>query len=229
MEDLKRRIARRVAQELKDGDVVNLGIGLPTMVADYVPEDIEIILQSENGILGMGGSPAPETLDLNIQNAGAQFITVKPGAMFFDSAYSFTLIRGGHIDVTVLGALQVDQMGNLANWTIPGGKLAGMGGAMDLSSGAKKVIVATLHTGKTGSKLVKSCTYPLTARGVVDMIVTEMGVFQRREEECFLLTEHFSDYTIPQIQRATEFTFEISEQLKTIKVYNDYMEQPERF
>ena len=222
MEDMKRRIARRAAQELRDGDVVNLGIGLPTMVADYVPEGVEIILQSENGILGMGGSPTPETLDLNIQNAGAQFITVRPGAMFFDSAYSFALIRGGHIDVTVLGAFEVDQQGNLSNWMIPGGKIAGMGGAMDLSTGARRVIVTTLHTGKTGPKLVQRCTYPITARKAVDTIITEMGVFQWEEPEGFVLTEHFSDFTVAQIQRSTQFPFRVSSDLKLIKVYNDY-------
>ena len=224
MEGMKQRIARRVAQELRDGDVVNLGIGLPTMVADYVPEGVEIILQSENGILGMGGSPTPQTLDLNIQNAGAQFITVRPGAMFFDSAYSFGLIRGGHIDVTVLGAFEVDQEGNLANWMIPGGKIAGMGGAMDLSTGARRVIVATLHTGKTGPKLVKSCRYPLTARHAVDTIVTEMGVFRWEEGTGFVLTEHFDDFTVEQIGRNTQFSFAVSKQLKIIKVVNDYME-----
>lgn len=224
MEGMKQRIARRVAQELRDGDVVNLGIGLPTMVADYVPEGVEIILQSENGILGMGGSPTPQTLDLNIQNAGAQFITVRPGAMFFDSAYSFGLIRGGHIDVTVLGAFEVDQEGNLANWMIPGGKIAGMGGAMDLSTGARRVIVATLHTGKTGPKLVKACNYPLTARHAVDTIVTEMGVFRWEEGTGFVLTEHFDDFTVEQIRRNTQLSFAVSEQLKSIKVVNDYME-----
>ena len=224
MDAMKQRIARRVAQELRDGDVVNLGIGLPTMVADYVPEGVEIILQSENGILGMGGSPTPETLNLNIQNAGAQFITVRPGAMFFDSAYSFGLIRGGHIDVTVLGAFEVDQEGNLANWMIPGGKIAGMGGAMDLSTGARRVIVATLHTGKTGPKLVKSCSYPLTARHAVDTIVTEMGVFRWEEGTGFVLTEHFDDFTVEQIRRNTQFSFAVSEQLKSMKVVNDYME-----
>ena len=224
MDAMKQRVARRVAQELRDGDVVNLGIGLPTMVADYVPEGVEIILQSENGILGMGGSPTPETLNLNIQNAGAQFITVRPGAMFFDSAYSFGLIRGGHIDVTVLGAFEVDQEGNLANWMIPGGKIAGMGGAMDLSTGARRVIVATLHTGKTGPKLVKSCSYPLTARHAVDTIVTEMGVFRWEEGTGFVLTEHFDDFTVEQIRRNTQFSFAVSEQLKSMKVVNDYME-----
>ena len=224
MDAMKQRIARRVAQELRDGDVVNLGIGLPTMVADYVPEGVEIILQSENGILGMGGSPTPATLNLNIQNAGAQFITVRPGAMFFDSAYSFGLIRGGHIDVTVLGAFEVDQEGSLANWMIPGGKIAGMGGAMDLSTGARRVIVATLHTGKTGPKLVKSCSYPLTARRAVDTIVTEMGVFRWEEGTGFVLTEHFDDFTVEQIRRNTQFSFAVSEQLKSMKVVNDYME-----
>ena len=212
MEDLKVRIARRVAQELQDGDVVNLGIGLPTMVADYVPEGTEIILHSENGLIGMGGTPTPEQLNLNVQNAGAQFITTKPGAMFFDSATSFGMIRGGHIDVAVLGAFQVDQEGNLANWMVPNGKLSGMGGAMDLSVGAQKVIIAMLHTGKEGPKLVERCTYPLTAVHAVNMVVTEMGVFTFGEDGV-VLTERFSDYSLETIQQATAFPFRVSDKL----------------
>ena len=200
MADLKVRIVKRVAKELNDGDVVNLGIGIPTMVADYIPSDIEIILQSENGLLGMGGAPTEEELNLNVQNAGAQFITARPGAMFFDSATSFVMIRGGHVDVTVLGAMEVDQFGNLANFMIPGGKISGMGGAMDLASGARKVIIAMLQSGPKGPKLVKKCSLPLTARNAVDIIVTEMGVFRPAGEKGMELLERFSDYSLEEIR-----------------------------
>lgn len=218
MGDLKERIAKRAAQELKDGDVVNLGIGLPTMVADFVPKDVEIILHSENGLLGMGGTPTAEELDLDVQNAGAQFITAKPGAMFFDSATSFGMIRGGHLDVTILGAFQVDEQGNLANWMVPDGKISGMGGAMDLSVGAKRVIVTMLHTGKHGSKLVKQCSYPLTALRAVDLVITEMGVFRLKPEGGFELTECFADYSPEEIQKNTDCVFSVSDSLKINEV-----------
>lgn len=152
MADLKTRIAKRVAKELHDGDVVNLGIGLPTMVADNLPEGVDIVLQSENGIMGMG--KAPEVPDVDVVNAGGQFVTVNPGGQFFSSATSFAIIRGGHVDATILGALEVDQHGNLSNWIIPGKKVPGMGGAMDLVVGAKKVIVAMLHTQKGAHKIL---------------------------------------------------------------------------
>ena len=180
MADLKKRIACRVAQELHDGDVVNLGIGLPTMVADSLPEGVEIILQSENGIMGMGPGAEAGKEDVDIINAGAQYVTVNPGAQFFDAATSFGIIRGHHVDATILGALQVDEHGNLANWIVPGKMMPGMGGAMDLVVGAKKVIISMLHTQKGAHKILKECTLPYTALGVVDMIITEMGGCSRR-------------------------------------------------
>ena len=169
-------IAKRVAQELHDGDVITLGIGLPTEVANYVPHDVNIILQSENGMIGVGHRDfnAPERPI--VTNAGGLPVTTKPGACFFDTTMSFTLIRGGHVDVTVLGALQVDEEGNLANWMVPEVFVPGMGGAMDLVVGAKKVIIAMEHTAKGEKRIVKKCTLPLTAAHEVDMIVTEMCV-----------------------------------------------------
>ena len=157
----KEMIARRIAKELKDGDVVNLGIGLPTMVANYIHEDINVILQSENGFVGLGSQPKEGEVDKDIVNAGGQPVTIKQGAAFFDSAVSFGIIRGGHVDATVLGALEVDQLGNLANYMVPGKMVPGMGGAMDLVSGAKKVIIAMLHTAKGTPKILKKCQLPL--------------------------------------------------------------------
>jgi len=179
----KERIARRVAREFTDGDVVNLGIGLPTMVADYIPEEVEVIFQSENGILGLGPKPEEGKEDPLITNAGAQPVTVLPGGSFFDSATSFMLIRGGHVDVTVLGALQVDEKGNLANWMIPGKMVPGMGGAMDLVTGAKRVVIAMRHNNTNGGiKILDECTLPLTAEKQVDLIVTELAVMEVTEE-----------------------------------------------
>jgi acetate CoA/acetoacetate CoA-transferase beta subunit len=214
--DLKEIIARRVAKELKDGDVVNLGIGLPTMVANYLPEGVSIVLQSENGIMGMGPAAEPGKEDVDIINAGAQYVTVNPGAMFFDSATSFGIIRGGHVDATILGALEVDQMGNLANWIIPGKMVPGMGGAMDLVVGAKKVIIAMLHTQKGKHKILNECTLPYTAINVVDMIVTEMGVMEVTPEG-LMLTEINEDYTVEQVQEATQCKLIISPSLKKME------------
>jgi len=199
--DVKDIIAARVAKELKDGDVVNLGIGLPTMVANFLPAGVEIILQSENGIMGMG--PAPAQPNVDIVNAGGQPIGIKTGAMFFDSATSFGIIRGGHVDATILGALEVDEKGNLANWIVPGKMVPGMGGAMDLVVGAKKVIVAMTHTQKGAPKILKKCTLPFTAIGVVKMIVTEMGVLEVTPAG-LVLTELHPDFTKEQVQAATE-------------------------
>jgi len=208
----KELIARRVAKEFNDGDVVNLGIGLPTMVADFVPEDIEIILQSENGFTGIGPAPAEGEEDKDLVNAGSMPATIMPGGAFFDSAMSFTIIRGGHLDATVLGALQVDEKGNLANWMIPGKLVPGMGGAMDLVGGAKKVIVAMLHTAKGNHKIMKECNLPLTAAGKVSKIITEMGVMVVTAEG-LLLTEYNPEFTIEQIKEATEAELIISESL----------------
>ena len=202
MADIKEIIAARVARELKDGDVVNLGIGLPTMVANFLPEGVNIILQSENGIMGMGAAAEKGREDVDIVNAGAQYVTVNPGAMFFDSATSFGIIRGGHVDATILGALEVDQHGNLANWIVPGKMVPGMGGAMDLVVGAKKVIIAMQHTQKGAHKILKECRLPYTAVGVVDMIITEMGVMEITPEG-IVLTEINEGYTIEEVQSAT--------------------------
>lgn len=216
MADIKEIIARRVAKELNDGDVVNLGIGLPTMVANFLPEGVSIVLQSENGIMGMGPAPEPGKEDVDIVNAGAQYVTVNPGAMFFDSATSFGIIRGGHVDATILGALEVDEHGNLSNWIVPGKMVPGMGGAMDLVVGAKKVIIAMQHTQKGAHKILKECKLPYTAVGVVDMIITEMGVMEVTKEG-IVLTELHPDFTVEQVQEATEAKLIISPDLKPMK------------
>lgn len=214
MEELKTRIAKRAARKLNDGDVVNLGIGLPTMVANNLPEGISIILQSENGIMGMGEKK--DETDPNIVNAGAQPVSILPGGQFFDSATSFALIRGGHVDATILGALQVDEHGNLSNWIIPGKMVPGMGGAMDLVTGAKKVIVAMLHTQKGTPKILKECTLPYTALHCVDMIITEMGVM-RVTEKGIVLDEIHSDYSVEDVQNATGCDLIISEHLSPMQ------------
>lgn len=179
----KEKIARRVARELQDGDVVNLGIGLPTLVADFVPEGMTIHLQSENGILGMGALADEDSYDANIVNAGGKQVTVVDGASYFDSATSFMIIRGGHVDMTVLGALQVDQQGSLASHIVPGKMVSGMGGAMDLVTGSKKVIIAMTHTAKDGSpKILEDITLPATAVGKVHQIITELAVIDVTSE-----------------------------------------------
>jgi len=212
----KEIIARRVAKELKDGDVVNLGIGLPTLVANYVPSDIEITLQSENGFLGMGPAPAKGEEDPDLVNAGGMFTTLNSGGAFFNSADSFVIIRGGHVDLTVLGALQVDEKGNLANWMIPGKMVPGMGGAMDLVTGAKKVIVAMNHTAKGNHKILKACSLPLTAVNVVNLIVTEMGVMEVTDKG-LVLKEINPEFTIEEIKNATGATLIIPENLKQME------------
>jgi len=196
-------IARRVARELNDGAVVNLGIGLPTRVANFVPDGVTVLFQSENGFVGLGPAPAPEDVNPNIVNAGGMPVTILPGGCFFDSATSFGIIRGGHVDLTVLGALQVDEKGNIANYLIPGKLVPGMGGAMDLLSGAKRVIVAMEHTVKGNAKILKKCDLPLTAAGAVDMIITEMGVMKVVAQGLHLV-EINPEYTSEQVQAATE-------------------------
>ena len=206
-------IAKRAAQELHDGDVVNLGIGLPTLVVNYVPENVHVILQSENGLLGMGEMPEQGKENPTLTNAGGSFITAMPGACTFDSATSFGIIRGGHVNVTILGALQVDEKGNLANWMIPGKKTPGMGGAMDLLVGARKVILAMEHTAGDTKKILKTCTLPLTAAGQVNKIITEMGVMEITPKG-IELTEINPEFTVEQVQAATEATLIVGRELK---------------
>lgn len=211
----KEIIARRIALELKDGDVVNLGIGLPTMVANYVPSDVSITLQSENGFLGLAAFD-PENPDENIVNAGGQPCSIQAGGMFFDSSYSFALIRGGHVDACVLGGLEVDQEANLANWMVPGKMVPGMGGAMDLVTGARRVIIGMEHCAKTGvSKILKKCTLPLTARNKVHMVVTELAVFEFIDGK-LTLTEIAEGYDLDTIKAKTEAEFVVSPTLKTM-------------
>lgn len=216
-DQIKEIIAKRVAMELKDGDVVNLGIGLPTLVPAYLEKGVSVILQTENGLLGMGPAPEEGEEDPAFTNAGGGFITALPGASSFDSATSFGIIRGGHVDVSILGALQVDEKGDLANWMIPGKKTPGMGGAMDLLVGAKKVILAMEHTAKGNPKIMKKCTLPLTAAGQVDLIVTEMGVIEVTEKG-LVLKEIYSEFTPEQVQAATEAELIIAPDLKPMAV-----------
>lgn len=213
--DNKSLIAKRVAEELKDGDVVNLGIGLPTLVANYVPDEKEVWFQSENGFIGLGPTPDEFSVDACISNAGGMPASIVEGGAFFDSSMSFGIIRGGHVDVTVLGALEVDQEGSIANYMIPGKMVPGMGGAMDLLVGAQRVIVAMEHTARGRQKLLKKCRLPLTAPHVVDLIVTEMAVIEVTPEG-FLVKEINPAYTKEEIQEATEAELTFAENLINI-------------
>ena len=206
-------MCRRAAAELEDGFYVNLGIGMPTMVANYLPEGIHVMLQSENGMLGMGPFPRANEVDPDLINAGKQTISELPESVYFDSAASFAMIRGGHIDISILGALQVAQNGDLANWMIPGKMVRGMGGAMDLVAGVKRVVVLMDHTAKDGTpKLLKACTLPLTGAGVVDLVITELGAFEIRDGR-MRLVEVAREVSLDEIEARTEAAFEVAPEL----------------
>ena len=215
--EIREVIAKRAALELKDGYIVNLGIGLPTLIPNYLKPDVKVLLQSENGIIGMGANPKEGEENKEIVNAGGSYTSIIDGGASFDSATSFAIIRGGHVDASILGAMQVDEKGNLANWMIPGKKVPGMGGAMDLVVGAKHVILAMEHTAKGSHKILKECTLPLTAKEQVNLIITEMGVMEITPEG-IVLKEIHPEFTVEQVQEATEATLIIADDLKPMQL-----------
>lgn len=214
----KEQIAQRIAQEVEDGFTVNLGIGIPTLVANFIPSHLNIMLQSENGLLGMGPFPLEKDIDADLINAGKQTITAVPGASYFSSADSFAMISGGHVDLTVLGAMEVDETGSIANWMVPGKMIKGMGGAMDLVAGARRVIVAMQHRDKDGqSKLRKKCTLPLTGVHCINKIVSDYGVIDVSKNG-FILREFAPDLSPEEVVRATEGSVRIADDVKAMKI-----------